>query len=81
MLEHGLGQQGASGALFGWSGDQYVAWRTGAHSWCVRDTVVMDSGSQAARLDSAISQWVASRNGRAQLEKQGRRTTFKACNG
>jgi hypothetical protein len=81
MLEHGLGQQGASGALFGWSGDQYVAWRTGAHSWCVRDTVVMDSESQAARLDSAISQWVASRNGRAQLEKQGRRTTFKACSG
>src|SRR4051812_2211519 len=81
MLEHGLGQQAIQGALIGWSGDQYVAWRTSAGHWCVRDTVVMDSEVEAARLDNAINQWVATRNGKAQLEQQGRRTTFKACSG
>ena len=80
MLEHGLGQQNIPpGALYGWSGDQYVAWRAGDHSWCVRDTVVMDNEANGAALDNAISQWVAKRNGKAQLEEQGRRTTFKAC--
>ena len=39
----------------------------------------MDSATEGARLDNAISQWVATRNGKAQLEKQGQRTTFKAC--
>ena len=81
MLEHGIGASGMQGVLTGWSGDQYVVWRTGSHSWCLRDTVVMDDASQAARLDSAISQWVATRNGLAQLEHQGTRTTFKACAG
>ena len=81
MLEHGIGASGMQGVLTGWAGDQYVVWRTGAHAWCLRDTVVMDNGTEGARLDNAISQWVATRNGRAQLEKQGTRTTFKACAG
>jgi hypothetical protein len=81
MLEHGIGTQSLQGVLTGWSGDQYVVWRTGSHAWCLRDTVVMDNGTYAARLDNAISQWVATRNGQAQLEHQGRRTTFKACAG
>lgn len=81
MLEHGLGQNSVNGALFGWAGDQYVTWRNGSHGYCLRDTVVMDNASEAARLDSAISQWVATRNGQAQLESQGTRTTFRACAG
>ena len=81
MLEHGIGAAGLQGSLLGWSGDQYVVWRVADHSWCLRDTVVMDDPSAGARLDNAISQWVATRNGRAQLEQQGTRTTFKACAG
>jgi hypothetical protein len=81
MLEHGIGSASLQGVLTGWSGDQYVVWRTGARSWCLRDTVVMDDATAAARLDDAISQWVATRNGQAQLEHQGIRTTFKACAG
>lgn len=81
MLEHGIGSASLQGVLTGWSGDQYVVWRTGARAWCLRDTVVMDDANAAARLDNALSQWVATRNGRAQLEHQGVRTTFKACAG
>lgn len=81
MLEHGIGASGMQGVLTGWAGDQYVVWRTGDHSWCLRDTVVMDNASEGARLDNALSQWVATRSGRAQLEQQGARTTFKACAG
>lgn len=81
MLEHGIGSASLHGVLTGWAGDQYVVWRTGSHSWCLRDTVVMDDATAGARLDNAISQWVATRNGQAQLEHQGARTTFKACAG
>ncbi len=81
MLEHGIGASGMQGVLTGWAGDQYVVWRTGSHAWCLRDTVVMDNATDAARMDNALSQWVATRNGRAQLEQQGTRTTFKACAG
>ena len=58
-----------------------VVWRVADHSWCLRDTVVMEDAGAAARFDNALSQWVAGRNGRAQLEQQGVRTTFKACTG
>jgi hypothetical protein len=81
MLEHGIGSSSLQGVLTGWAGDQYVVWRTGAHAWCLRDTVVMDDETAAVRLDNALSQWVASRSGRAQLEHQGTSTTFKACAG
>jgi hypothetical protein len=81
MLEHGLGASSVQGALQGWSGDQYAAWRVGTGHWCLRDTVVMGESSAAARFDNVLSQWVATRNGKAQLEKQGLRTTFKACSG
>jgi hypothetical protein len=81
MLEHGIGSSSLQGVLTGWSGDQYVVWRTGPHAWCLRDTVVMDDASAGARLDNALSQWVATRNGKAQLEQQGTRTTFRACAG
>ena len=81
MLEHGLGQNSIQGALGGWSGDQYVAWRVADHSWCLRDTVKLDNGGAAAQFDSVLSQWVATRNGRADLEHQGAQTTFKACTG
>src|SRR6185312_8668854 len=77
MLEHGIGQAGLQGSLLGWSGDQYVVWRVADHSWCLRDTVVMADAGAATRFDDALSQWVATRNGRAQLEQQGVRTTFK----
>jgi hypothetical protein len=81
MLEHGIGATGMQGALVGWSGDQYVVWRVADHSWCLRDTVVMDDSGAAARFDNALSQWVATRNGRAQLETSGLHTTFKTCTG
>ena len=80
-LEHGLGSTSLQGVLTGWAGDQYVVWRTGDHAWCLRDTIQMDDALSAAHLDSALSQWVATRNGEAQLEQQGVRTTFKACAG
>jgi hypothetical protein len=69
------------GALAGWAGDQYVAWRAGTGHWCLRDTVVLTDSNAAVRFDSALSQWVAARNGKAQLEQQGVSTTFKACSG
>jgi hypothetical protein len=81
MLEHGIGATGMQGALVGWSGDQYVVWRAANHSWCLRDTVVMDDAGAAARFDQALSQWVATRHGRAQLETAGLHTTFKTCTG
>jgi hypothetical protein len=81
MLEHGIGASSMQGVLTGWAGDQYVVWRTGEHAWCLRDTVVMNDAGAGARLDNALSQWVATRNGKARLEHQGTRTTFKACAG
>jgi len=81
MLEHGIGSTAMQGALAGWAGDQYVAWRVGTGHWCLRDTVVLTDSNSAVGFDSALSQWVAARNGKAQLEQQGVRTTFKACSG
>jgi hypothetical protein len=81
MLEHGIGSTAMQGALAGWAGDQYVAWRVGTGHWCLRDTVVLTDSNSAVRFDSALSQWVAARNGKAQLEQQGASTTFKACSG
>ena len=81
MLEHGIGSNGMQGALAGWAGDQYVAWRVGTSHWCLRDTVVLTDADSAAHFDSALSQWVAARHGKAQLEKQGVHTTFRACSG
>lgn len=81
MLEHGIGSTAMQGALAGWAGDQYVAWRVGTGHWCLRDTVVLTDSNAAVRFDSALSQWVAARNGKAQLEQQGVSTTFKACSG
>lgn len=81
MLEHGIGSTAMQGALTGWAGDQYVAWRVGTGHWCLRDTVVLTDSNAAVGFDSALSQWVAARNGKAQLEQQGVSTTFKACSG
>jgi hypothetical protein len=81
MLEHGIGGAAMQGALAGWAGDQYVAWRVGAGHWCLRDTVVLTDSGAAAQFDNALSQCVAARNGKAHLEQQGVSTTFKACSG
>ena len=81
MLENGLDHTTALQGVAGWGGDQFVVWRAGDHQWCLRDTVVMDNGSAAVNMQSALSQWVATRNGTAQLEKQGSRTTFRTCSG
>jgi hypothetical protein len=78
-LERGLDRTTAQQAVSGWGGDQFVVWRAGPMSWCMRDTVVMDNADAAARLDSALSQWAATRNGHAHVERQGARTTFRSC--
>jgi hypothetical protein len=79
MLENGLDRTTAQQAVFGWGGDQFVAWRTAHHNWCLRDTLVMDENSDIIRMQDALSQWVATRDGTAQLEQQGTRTTFRTC--
>jgi hypothetical protein len=81
MLEHGIGSANMAGALSGWTGDQYVAWRVGPGHWCLHDTVALGDPGSADQFDNALSQWVAARNGKAHLESQGLRTTFKACSG
>jgi hypothetical protein len=79
MLEKGLDRATAQQAVIGWGGDQFVVWREGEKSWCMRDTVVMDDPDAAARLDSGLAQWAATTNGRGHLEHQGKRTTFRTC--
>lgn len=79
MLEHGLDRSTASRAVIGWGGDQFVVWRAGAGRWCLRDTVVMDYGQAQITLEQALSQWAATTDGRAHVEHQGKRTTFRTC--
>ena len=79
MLENGVDRNTVLQDVAGWGGDQFVVWRTGVHAWCMRDTVVMDNGAGAVGLQDVLSRWIATRNGTAQLEQQGDRTTFRTC--
>jgi hypothetical protein len=77
MLENHLSQREAGLGVRGWGGDQYVVWRAGDHRWCLRDTVVMDSGG--TQIVNPLEQWAAASHGRAAVEQKGTRTTFRSC--
>jgi hypothetical protein len=80
MLENGLDQSAALGAIVGWGGDRYTTWRVkGGHHWCLRDSVVMDDSTATTRFDQALTEWVATRGGKALIEKHGKTTTFMTC--
>ena len=79
MLAARLPVATARAAVTGWGGDQFVAWRVATHSWCLRDTVVMDGAAAQQRLDDALRQWVAARPGKAVIEHTGATTTFRSC--
>jgi hypothetical protein len=81
MLENGLDRTTAQLGIFGWGGDQYSTWRAGkgAHHWCLRDSVVMDDPVDTARFDQTLTQWVATRDGKAHVERTGNTTTFVTC--
>ena len=81
MLENGVDQTTVLQNVAGWGGDQFVVWRTGAHEWCLRDRVVMDNSDGAINIQDVLSQWIATRNGTAELEHQGDTTIFRTCTG
>lgn len=79
MLEKGLTREHAQSSITGWGGDQFASWRTGTHSWCLRDSVVMDYGIATSNFQAGLKAWVASRHGRARIEHLGNKTTFVTC--
>jgi hypothetical protein len=81
MLENGLSRSQSQLAVTGWGGDQYATWRVGDHSWCLRDSVVMDYGFAAAQLDAALKDWAQTRGSKATIEHTGATTTFVTCSG
>ena len=56
VLAGSLPRDRAAVAAAGWAGDRYVAWSAGART-CLRATVVMDNGAEAAELAAGLRQW------------------------
>ena len=62
VLGETVPQDRAERAVAGWTGDEYVEWRSGRR-YCVRTTVVLDSPADAADFSGALRDWAADHAG------------------
>ncbi|MGH9282627.1 MAG: hypothetical protein ACRD0S_06790, partial [Acidimicrobiales bacterium] len=74
MLGTELDEDEAAGAVEGWGGDHYVAWREG-RATCVRMTFVMDTPADTAELTGALAEWAGGRGDTADADG----TTLRTC--